>query len=72
VRRLIDLDVGEIVRVGAATIELKYKSGRKARLSIAASDAVEIEHVRPSIGKSIGRGPWIKPENNLAPEAAIG
>jgi|GEM_PF-2635496 len=71
-RRLIDLDVGEIVRVGAATIELKYKSGRKARLSISAEDAIDIRHVRPSIGKSIGRGPWIKPENNLAPEVAAG
>lgn len=71
-RRLIDLDVGEIVRVGAATIEMKYKSGRKARLSITASDNVDIEHVRPSIGKSIGRGPWIKQDKGLVPEAAIG
>lgn len=71
-RRLIDLDVGEIVRVGAATIELKYKSGRKARLSIEASDTVEIEHVRPSIGKSIGRGPWVKQDKGLAAVEAIG
>lgn len=73
-RRLIDLDVGEIVEIGTSTVELKYKSGRKARLFISTQDT-PIVHVKPGEHKSAGRSifpEYDRSEQQLAIAAKIG
>lgn len=45
-RRIINLDVGEQVRIGEALVTLEYKSGRRARLNIEADNDIRIEHIK--------------------------
>ncbi len=48
----IDLNIGETIQIGSASITLSKKSGRCARLSIDADRSIEVSFVKSNPRKS--------------------
>lgn len=53
---VVDLKVGETVRIGKATVTLEDKSGRNARLVIDASKDIPIERVKKNTILDFAKG----------------
>lgn len=52
---VLEIRVGESIKIGEATVTLADKSGKTARLSIEASKDVPIHRVQPSSMASIAK-----------------
>lgn len=53
---VLELRVGEAVRIGQATVTIEDKSGKIVRLSIEANKDVPIKRVQPSSMAEIAKG----------------